>query len=75
MHVQCLLSLGRARVRWCGFAMTVAEMEMKARRRFFGTVSSPERRRVHPREASQSRNRFRVFGLVLTLIAILCWIF
>ena len=26
MHVQCLLSLGRARVRWCGFAMTVAEM-------------------------------------------------
>ena len=26
MHVECLRSLGRARVRWCGFAMTVAEM-------------------------------------------------
>ena len=72
MHVECLRSLGRARVRWCGFAMTVAEMSR--RRRLSGTVSSPERRRVHPREASQSRNRSPGFWACIDFDCNLCWI-
>ena len=47
MHVECLRSLGRARVRWCGFAMTVAEMRPPAvvRYRFLARAETcaPER--------------------------------